>query len=180
VNEPTINLSGNLAAKPTLRPVDTPSGPVVVANLRVAVTPRRRGKGPDEWSDGETMWFSVSAWRTAAANCVASLNQGDRVVVRGRLTQRTWKDANGVEHPSFEVDADDVALDVTRHPAMSLRNRPPLQRVEEPTAAEDEWVSTGQVDAATGQVLVAQLSEVDTGRETESEDEPVDDEPLAV
>jgi single-strand DNA-binding protein len=168
VNEPFIHFSGNVAAKPTLRPVDTPNGPVVVANLRVAVTPRRRGRGPDEWNDGETLWFSVSAWRSVAQNCVASLNQGDRVVVTGKLTLRTWKDAEGRERPSLEVDADDVALDLARSAALSLR-RAPAQRQSEPAddaggdaaAAEDHWVSTGQVDGATGDVLVAKLSEGD-------------------
>lgn len=155
MHEPTILFSGNLAAKPQLRPVDTPQGPVVVANLRVAVTPRRRGRGADEWTDGETMWFSVSTWRGTAANCVASLNQGDRVLVRGRLTQRTWKDADGVERPSFDVEADDVALDLARHPAMSLR-RLPGQRGEEgaadaaaePVAADEPWADKEQLPQA--------------------------------
>jgi single-strand DNA-binding protein len=155
VNEPTIHFSGNLAAKPSLKPVETPNGVSVVANLRIAVTPRRKARSAEEWSDGETIWFNVSAWRTTATNCVASLNQGDRVVVTGRLTQRTWRDAEGVEHPSFEVAADDVALDLSRNAALVVRRPAPPQRQEEPASeADDGWLSTGQVDESTGEVLM--------------------------
>jgi single-strand DNA-binding protein len=165
VNQPTITFSGNLAAKPQLRPVDGQNGPVVVAKLRVAVTPRRRGRGADEWVDLETIWFNVSAWRGAAANCATSLNQGDRVLVQGRLRQRSYTDADGVERTSLDVDATDVGLDLARHPAMSLR-RPPAQRVEGETGAgapdvgdgpadegaDDAWESGLDVDRMTGEV----------------------------
>ena len=152
MNEPTIHFSGNLAAKPSLRAVETPNGASIVASLRVAATPRRKSRGEEQWSDGETIWFNVSAWRTTATNCVASLNQGDRVVVTGRLSQRTWKDAEGVEHPSFEVVADDVALDLSRSAALVVRRPAPAQRAEEPAADTDDWLSTGRVDASTGEV----------------------------
>jgi single-strand DNA-binding protein len=166
VNEPTIHFSGNLAAKPTLKPVETPNGVSVVANLRVAVTPRRKARAGEEWSDGETIWFNVSAWRTTATNCVASLNQGDRVVVTGRLTQRTWKDAEGLEHQSFEVVSDDVALDLSRNAALVVRRPAPAQRQEEPPAeGDDGWLSTGQVDESTGGVAM-------TPREGEPASEP--------
>jgi single-strand DNA-binding protein len=155
MNTPTITFSGNVGAKPELKPVSGPNGPSVVANLRVAVTPRKRGTGADEWVDDETMWFTVSTWRATAANCAASLNPGDRVVVRGRLTQRTWTDANGVDHPTFQVEAEDVALDLTRYPAMSLRRAPAQRAPEAPSPDDvDRWASTGQVDRETGEVLV--------------------------
>ena len=175
MHEPTIMFSGNLAAKPQLRPVETGAGPSVVANLRVAVTPRRRARDSDDWVDGETMWFSVSVWRTAAANSVSSLNQGDRVVVKGRLAQRTWRDADGVERPSFDVDAEEVALDISRYPAMSLRRPPGQRQGEQPAsgaaagdqsaapeagAGDDRWASTGRVDDETGEVLVAPADEL--------------------
>jgi single-strand DNA-binding protein len=153
MSTPTITFSGNLAAKPELKPVDTPDGPVVVATLRVAVTPRRRGRGSEEWVDGETMWFSVSAWRSAAQNCVASLNQGDRVLVRGRLTQRTWTDADGVERPSFDVAAEEVALDLSRHAAISLRRAPQQRRPDDgaATASGDEAGWSAQECAPVGE-----------------------------
>ncbi|MFP5220591.1 MAG: single-stranded DNA-binding protein [Actinomycetes bacterium] len=159
MHEPTITFSGNLAAKPKLKPIEGPNGPTVVASMRVAVTPRRRSRDADEWVDGETMWFDVSAWRTTAGNAV-SLNQGDKVVVTGRLTQRTWTDSSGVDHPGFAVDAESIGLDIARYPATSLRPAPE-QRAEAasqqtPTdpehAAGTDWVSTGQVDPDTGEV----------------------------
>jgi single-strand DNA-binding protein len=165
VHEPTITFSGNLAAKPKLTSIQGPYGPSVVAKMRVAVTPRRKARDADDWVDGETMWFDVSAWRTAAANAVSSFNQGDRVVVCGRLTQRSWTDAAGVEHPGFAVDAESIGFDIARYPAMSMR-RPPEQRadpVEEqvPTDAspEEVWASTGTVDTETGEVRLERLED---------------------
>jgi single stranded DNA-binding protein len=158
VHEPTIFLTGHLAAKPNLKTVESAQGTTVVANMRIAVTPRRKPRDADDWADGETMWFNVSAWRTTAANSVSSLNQGDRVVVRGRLTQRTWRDAEGVERPSMDVEADDVAIDISRYPAMSLR-RPPAQRSEEPPVG---------VDRETGEIMAPE-----TEPDTEPEDVPV-------
>ena len=161
MNKPSIRFSGNVAAKPTLRPVNTPNGPVVTATLRVAVTPRRKAPGTDEWHDDETMWFNVSTWRGVAQNCVASLNQGDRVLVAGTLSQRTWKDAEGVEHASFEVAAEDVALDLSRNAAVAVRRPAPVQRRGEQDPG-DEWVSTGRVDEATGEVLVERTGAAET------------------
>lgn len=158
MHEPTITFSGNLAAKPKLKAIEGAHGASVVASLRVAVTPRRKARDADDWVDGETMWFNVSAWRTTAANAVASLNQGDRVVITGRLTQRSWTDGVGVERPGFNVDAESVGLDIARHPAMSLR-RPPEQRAvpaaeqeADVASVDDHWVSTGVVDEETGEV----------------------------
>lgn len=165
MHEPTITFSGNLAAKPKLKPVQGPHAPAVVAKMRVAVTPRRKARDTDDWVDGETMWFDVSAWRTAAANAVSSLNQGDRVVVSGRLTQRSWTDAAGVEHPGFAVEAESIGLDIARYPAMSLR-RPPEQRAESveeqaPVDApvDDAWASTGAVETETGEARLERLDD---------------------
>lgn len=169
MNEPTIHFSGNLAAKPKLKPIETADGPVAVTHLRVAVTPRRKGRGED-WLDGETMWFNVTVWRGPAANCAASLDQGDRVVVTGRLTQRTWTDTDGREHPSYEVRADDVALDLSRNPALVLRRTGPPPRQSDPAA---RWVSTGSVDQETGEVLVIEGA-------TDPSDDELEPEPVAV
>lgn len=149
MNSPEIVFCGNVGAKPQLRL----AGTTAVTSVRVAVTPRRRSAGNEEWEDGETIWFTVTAWRTTAANLVASLNPGDRVLVRGRLTQRTWKDAEGVERPSFEVDASDVGLDLARRPAMSVRVRAPEQRQDgdEPAEGGTDWRPA--VDVETGEVL---------------------------
>lgn len=153
MNQPRVHLSGNLAGKPKLKTVETVAGAVVVASLRVAVTPRRKDRA-GEWSDGETMWFNVSTWRNAATNCAATLDQGDRVVVTGELSQRTWTDAEGREHVSFEVRADDVALDLSRSAAIVVRRTAPAQRQE-----DDRWASTGQVDEETESVVMSEGGE---------------------
>ena len=149
MNSPEIVFTGNVGAAPQLRL----AGTTAVTTVRVAVTPRRRPAGSEEWEDGETMWFGVSVWRLAAAHCVASLKPGDRVLVRGRLTQRTWRDAEGVERSSLEVEATEIGLDLTRHPATQLRNRPPDQRRPEDEAAEPAESWAGTADEVTGEVL---------------------------
>lgn len=149
MNEPTIHITGNLAGKPRLKTVETAAGAAVVTSLRVAVTPRRRDRG-EEWSDGETIWFDVSAWRSAATNCAATLDQGDRVVVSGKLSQRTWTDAEGREHPALHIAADSVGLDLSRSAAMVARRTPPAQRQDEPA---DRWTSTGRVEDETEEVI---------------------------
>jgi single-strand DNA-binding protein len=166
VNEPTIHLSGNMAAKPTLRVVAGPNGQSAVTDFRVGVTPRQREKSTDTWTDGETIWFSVTAWRGLAEHCCSSLVQGDKVLVSGRLTQRSYTAEDGSARSTLEVEAFSVGLDLARRTAVSLRNGPPAQRSAEPSPGEDEpsddpWVSTGQVDVGTGEVRVARLSETD-------------------
>ena len=84
-----------------------------------------------------------------AAHCAASLKKGDRVVVTGRLTARTWVGNDGQSRTSWEVDASTVSLDLARNDAVALR----------PDHATDTWVSTGQVDPETGEVLVALADE---------------------
>ncbi|HWH28865.1 MAG TPA: single-stranded DNA-binding protein [Mycobacteriales bacterium] len=169
MHEPTITLNGNVAAKPESRLVQTAHGTTAVATMRVAVTPRRRGRDSDDWTDGETMWFRVSAWRSTAANAVASLNQGDRVVVVGRLTQRTWTDGNGVERPSFNVEAESIGLDIARRAAMFVKSTPDQRSApveEQPAAAppvedDDVWVSTGAVDLETGEVRLERVEDAE-------------------
>ena len=145
MNEPQINLAGNLAYTPTLR--YTPSG-VAVTDLRVATTQRRRVG--EEWEDGETLWFGVTCWKQLAENAVASLKKGDRVTVAGRLAQRTWKKEDGTEVVNLEIDATAVGVDLSRYPVS----------IEKPVrvgADQDTWgdkfahVVTGEVaDAPAG------------------------------
>jgi single-strand DNA-binding protein len=158
-NAPEIVFSGNLAAPPRLGS-HTPTGgaPTVVANLRVAVTPRRKARGSEEWVDGETLWFNVSAWRRLAGNCMTSFKQGDRLLVRGRLTQSTWKDAGGAERVSLEVEATDIGHDVVWHPALSTRvagQRQAEDTDDAPTDVGEHWAGSGTVDLGTGEVLAA-------------------------
>ena len=94
---------GNLVEDPELR--FTNNG-IAVANLRVAVTQRVQQDG--EWRDGETSFFKVNVWRGQAEHLVDSLGKGDRVMVTGRLRQRTWETPEGDKRAVAEIEADEV------------------------------------------------------------------------
>jgi single-strand DNA-binding protein len=93
----------NLVDDPELR--FTNNG-IPVANLRVAVTQRVLEGGA--WRDGPTSFFGVNAWRESATHLAESLRKGDRVVVLGRLRQRSWETPEGERRSAAEIDADEV------------------------------------------------------------------------
>jgi single-strand DNA-binding protein len=94
---------GNLVEDPELR--FTNNG-TAVANLRVAVTQRIQQDG--QWRDGETSFFRVNVWRGQAEHLADSLSKGDRVMVTGRLRQRTWETPEGDKRSVTELEADEV------------------------------------------------------------------------
>jgi single-strand DNA-binding protein len=103
---PTDNYTsivGNLVEDPELR--FTNNG-TAVANLRVAVTQRIQQDGT--WRDGETSFFKVNVWRGQAENLADSLSKGDRVMVSGRLRQRSWETPEGEKRSVTELEADEV------------------------------------------------------------------------
>ena len=110
MNETVVTLQGWLGADVTLRE----AGEVPVASFRVACTPRRYQRRSDSWVDGDTQWYTVTAWRALADNCARSLRRGDPVVVHGRLSAQTWTNSAGIEVTSFEVDAAFVGHDLNR------------------------------------------------------------------
>lgn len=100
-----ITVVGNLVADPELR--YTPSGSAV-ANFRVASTPRRFDSQSNQWVDGEALFLQCNIWRQAAENVANSLTKGDRVIVNGRLRQRSFETREGEKRTVFEVEADEV------------------------------------------------------------------------
>jgi single-strand DNA-binding protein len=114
----TITLVGNLVADPELR--FTPSGQAV-ANFRVASTPRVLDKASNEWKDGEGLFLTVTVWRTLAENCAESLVKGSRVIVQGRLKQRTYETREGEKRTVYEIDAEDVGPSLLRATAKVAR-----------------------------------------------------------
>lgn len=158
MNAPQITLSGNVAAAPTLRL----AGGAPVTSFRIGATPRRYDKATDTWSDAETLWFTVTAWRALAEHCASSLNKGDKVLVTGKLTQSSWTGDDGAVRTGLEVDAVSVGLDLSRNSAVSVR-RPSGSRGADDaaeTASSDtapdpdagQWLSTGEIDEHTGAV----------------------------
>jgi single-strand DNA-binding protein len=103
--ETVITVVGNLVDDPELR--FTPSG-AAVAKFRVASTPRTFDRQTNEWKDGESLFLTCSVWRQAAENVAESLQRGMRVIVQGRLKQRSYEDREGVKRTVFELDVDEV------------------------------------------------------------------------
>ncbi|MEE4541067.1 single-stranded DNA-binding protein [Streptomyces sp. V4-01] len=103
--ETVITVVGNLVDDPELR--FTPSG-AAVAKFRVASTPRTFDRQTNEWKDGESLFLTCSVWRQAAENVAESLQRGMRVIVQGRLKQRSYDDRDGVKRTVYELDVDEV------------------------------------------------------------------------
>lgn len=103
--ETIVTLVGNLTGDPELR--FTPSG-AAVANFTVASTPRTLDRQSNEWKDGETLFMRCAIWREAAENVAESLTKGMRVVVTGRLKQRSYETKEGEKRTVFECEAEDV------------------------------------------------------------------------
>jgi single-strand DNA-binding protein len=100
-----ITVVGNLVSDPELR--YTPTG-VAVANFRVASTPRTFDRQANEWKDGDSLFLTCNVWRQAAENVAESLQRGMRVVVQGRLHQRSYETREGEKRTVFEVEVEDV------------------------------------------------------------------------
>ncbi len=103
--ETVITVVGNLVDDPELR--FTPSG-AAVANFRIASTPRTLDRQTNEWKDGEALFLSCSVWRQAAENVAESLQKGMRVVVQGRLKQRSYETREGEKRTVVELEVEEV------------------------------------------------------------------------
>lgn len=115
----TITVVGNLVADPELR--FTPSG-AAVANFRIASTPRRYDSQSSQWVDGEALFLSCNVWREAAENVAESLTKGMRVMVQGRLRQRSYETREGVKRTDFEIEVDEVGPSLKYAKAEVTRN----------------------------------------------------------
>ena len=101
----TITIIGNLVNDPELR--YTPTGQAV-ATFRVASTPRYMDRQTNEWKDGDSLFLSCNVWRQAAENVAESLQRGMRVIVSGRLRQRSYETNEGEKRTVYEVEVDEV------------------------------------------------------------------------
>jgi single-strand DNA-binding protein len=100
-----ITLVGNLVGDPELRYTQTGQA---VATFRVASTPRFRDNATGEWKDGDSLFLSCNVWRQAAENVAESLQRGTRVIVSGRLRQRSYETREGEKRTVYEIEVDDV------------------------------------------------------------------------
>ena len=103
--ETVITVVGNLVNDPEMR--YTNSG-AAVATFRIASTPRTLDRQTGDWKDGEALFLTCSIWREAAENVVQSLQRGARVIVQGRLRQRTYDTKEGEKRTVVELEVDEV------------------------------------------------------------------------
>ena len=115
-----ITIVGNLTADPEMR--FTPSG-AAVASFTVASTPRTFDRQAGEWKNGETLFMPCQAWRQMAENIAESLTKGTRVIVQGRLVQRSYTTREGENRTVVEMQVDEIGpslryakAQVTRQP----------------------------------------------------------------
>ena len=103
--ETTITIVGNLTDDPELR--FTPSG-AAVANFRIASTPRILDRQSGEWRDGDPLFLACNIWRDAAENVADTLKRGTRVIVTGRLRQRSYETKEGEKRTVYELEVDEI------------------------------------------------------------------------
>ena len=114
----TITLTGLVATPP--KHLITSEG-LPIASFRLASTQRRYDRRQAKWVDGETNWYTVTAFRQLAMNISASISKGERVIVTGRLRIRDWTSAEKTG-TNIEVDADSIGHDLAWGTASFTRN----------------------------------------------------------
>lgn len=142
-----VTIVGNAVVDPDLR--FTPSG-AAVAKFRIASTPRTFDRQTNEWKDGESLFLTVNCWRQLGENVAATVQRGMRVVVQGRLSQRSY-DKDGEKRTVYEIEADEVApslRNATATVAKTTRQQNPQQVQQnsqqprqQPTQGGDPWAS---------------------------------------
>jgi single-strand DNA-binding protein len=131
--ETVLTVVGNLTADPELR--FTPSG-AAVANFTVASTPRMFDRQSGEWKDGEATFLRCSVWNQYAENVAESLTRGSRILVQGRLVQRSFETAEGQKRTVFELRVDEVGPSLRYATAKVNKVR---RSTEVGVPAEDPW-----------------------------------------
>ena len=141
-NETPITLIGNLTADPELRYAKAGHA---VANFTVASTPRTYDKQRNEWVDGEALFMRCSLWRQPAENAVESLRKGMRVIVTGRLRQRSFEDREG-RRTVVEVDVDEIGPSLRYATAVVQRVQSGQQAQQQPRQQADPWATPTSTD----------------------------------
>ena len=144
-----ITIVGNLTADPEMR--FTPSG-AAVASFTVASTPRTFDRAAGEWKDGETLFMRCQAWRQMAENVAESLTKGTRVIVQGRLVQRSYTSREGENRTVVEMQVDEIGpslryakAQITRQPRGGGQPAQPAAfgSGNVPASVQDPWGTGG-------------------------------------
>ena len=138
-----ITLVGNLTNDPELR--FTPSG-AAVAKFTVASTPRYMDRQTNEWKDGDTLFLQCQIWRQAAENVAETLTRGMRVIVSGKLKQRSYETKEGKKRTVFEVEVDEVGPSLRNATAkVTKTTKQGGGGFSAPAESSDDWSSTTSV-----------------------------------
>lgn len=140
--EPVMTVVGNLAGEPNLR--YTPTGKAVI-DFSVAQTPRTKDRQSDQWVDGTTQWYRVTAFGKDAENLAESLTKGCRVIALGRMVVEEWEDKTGAKRTTMKILADEVGLSAkwATVRATKVERASAAPRVVAPD--NDPWASGGAV-----------------------------------
>lgn len=153
----TITVTGLVATEP--RHITTQNG-LTITSFRLASNQRRFDRSQNAWIDGDTNWYTVTAFRQLGMHVASSVRKGERVVVAGRVRQRDWQsDTN--KGTTIEIDADTVGHDLTFGRSTFTRT----VKAASTTSAQGEG---------------APAADQPTGAETQSAPEPVAAETEAV
>lgn len=146
--ETVITVIGNLTSDPELR--YTQNG-IAVANFTIASTPRTLDRSSNGWKDGEALFLRASVWKEFAEHVAGSLTKGARVIVQGRLKQKTYETKEGEKRTSFELEVDEIGPSLRYATAQVTRASSSAGERSAPAApAEPEpWAAT---PPATGDV----------------------------
>ena len=138
-----VTVEGRLAADPELKFLQSGAA---VCNFRIAHTERKMNQQTQQWEDGATLWFPVTAWRGLAENCAESLHKGDAVIVYGDLTEEEWENREGQKQVSKRINAKWVGPSLSN--ATVTINRPQRQQGGQPQQQGDPWTTSGQQQQA--------------------------------
>lgn len=138
-----IHLVGNLTSAPELR--FTPSG-AAVANFTVASTPRFFDKQTNAWKDGEALFMRCSIWRQAAENVAETFHSGDRVLVIGKLKQRSYE-KDGQKRSVVELEVDEIGPSLKWASAKVNRVERGSDRSTQHAPQDDPWSNSAPTDA---------------------------------
>jgi single-strand DNA-binding protein len=134
--ETVITVIGNLTADPELR--YTQSG-VAVASFTVASTPRAFDRASNEWKDGEALFLRCSVWRDVAEHVAGSLTKGARVIVQGRLRQRSYETREGEKRTVMELTVDEIGPSLRYATAALTRTSSSGGRAPSGSAGNEPW-----------------------------------------
>ncbi len=133
MNEAHISLTGYVASEPRIKTIREG---LQNLSMRVAWTPRWLDRATGEWADGNTSYVTVTCWRKLADNAAVCLRKGDPVVVKGRLSVRSYDDKQGIPRTQVDVDASSIGHDLCRGVALFQRTRPATGKTAAEYAAE--------------------------------------------